>query len=116
MAETLDDNFKAEMLDFKSEMLDFKVQVLRFVEVANQKFDGLTSDLRSTSIRLDKLEQRIEALDSKFDSLATIVKEIRSDLKILTSQFNKVGSLSIQDHERVNNLELRVADLESATH
>jgi len=109
MAETFDD-------DFKSEMLDFKARMIRFAEIAEHKFDGLTADLRSTSIRLEKLEQRIDQLDSKINSMAAMLKEVRSELAILAKQFNTVGSLTIQDHERVNNLERRVADLEAATH
>lgn len=54
---------------FREEMLDFKRQMLKYVEVSNQKFDGLTSDVRNVSFRLDKIEQgighQIEVLDRK---------------------------------------------------
>lgn len=71
--QTSDKQFKAEMLDFKSAMLDFKTEVMRFVEVANQKFDGLTADVRTNSFKLDRLEsehgKRFDKIDARFDKL-----------------------------------------------
>jgi outer membrane murein-binding lipoprotein Lpp len=96
---------------------EFKSQVLEFIGVANQKFDGLIVDVRSNSVRLDKLEQRIEHLaqdhGARFDAIALKIRELSSDLKTLTSQFNRVGSLAIGDTERINQLEERVGALEA---
>ncbi|MBK9528440.1 MAG: hypothetical protein IPO41_09020 [Acidobacteria bacterium] len=72
MAEALDDDFKAEMLDFKAQML-------RFVKVTEQKFDGLASDVRDNSFRIDKVEQklgqRIDDLDRKLSAKLDQVAE-----------------------------------------
>ena len=84
MAETFDDNFKAEMLDFKDQML-------RFVEVAGHKFDGLASDIRDNSFRIDKVEQilskRIDDLDrtisSKLDQVTEKVVDHEKRLRSL---------------------------------
>ena len=69
MAETLDNNFKAEMLDFKNQML-------RFVEVAGHKFDGLASDIRDNSFRIDKIEQKIDVLDQKVTMISTKIDQV----------------------------------------
>lgn len=106
--------------EFKSEMLDFKSRLTRFTEIAEQKFDGLIADVRTNSIRLDKLEQRIEHLASdhggKLDAISAMINELSSELKTLTSQFNKVGSVAIRDTQRIDQLEERVGVLEAEVH
>ena len=78
MAETFDNDFKAEMLDFKDQML-------RFVEIASHKFDGLASDVRENSFRIDKVEQKIDVLDQK--------------VSLISSKMDQVTE-KIVDHER----------------
>ena len=121
MAEEISDNqFKNEMLDFKNDMLDFKTEVMRFVKVEDHKFDGLIADVRSNSIRLDKLEQRIGQLQldhgEKFDAIATMVRNLSIEVKTLSGQFKDVGSMSIADHKRLDILEERVDVLEAEVH
>lgn len=50
---------------FREEMLDFKRQMLKYVEILNQKFDGIISDLREISFRVDRSGQKLEVLDRK---------------------------------------------------
>ena len=103
--------------EFQSEMLEFKSRFARFAEVAEQRFDGLIADVRSNAIRLDKLEQRIEHLASdhsgKLDQIAGKIKELSADLNTLTSQFNQVGSVTLEDTQRIDQLESRVGRLEA---
>jgi chromosome segregation ATPase len=48
----------------------FKSEVMRFIEVANQKFDGLTTDVRTNGYRLDKLDARFDKLDAKLEMVS----------------------------------------------
>lgn len=57
-------------------MLDFKRQMLRFVEVANQKFDGVMSDIRGNSFRIDKVEQKLDVLDRKVEPLSSKLDQV----------------------------------------
>src|ERR1044071_9036427 len=95
---------------------EFKTNVTRFIEVANQKFDGLTADVRTNSIRLDKLDQRIEHLafdhGNKFDAIAKMLRDLSTEVKTLASQFNQVGAMAIKDNGRITELEKRVDVLE----
>jgi outer membrane murein-binding lipoprotein Lpp len=115
--EVADNEFKAEMLEFKTEMSEFATEMRQFVVVATQKFDGLTADVRTNGIRLDKLEQRIEHLASdhgeKLDRIAARISELSAELKTLIGQFNKVGSVAILDTQRIDRLEVRVEALEA---
>ncbi len=80
----------------------FKSEVRQFIEVASQKFDGLTADVRTNSFHLERLESMIEGLTS--------------NVRTLSSQFNDVGIMAINDHKRIDNLEERVDVLESEAH
>lgn len=94
MAETYDENFKAEMLDFKDQML-------RFAEVAGQKFDGLASDIRGNSFRIDKVEQKLEHVEQ---NLTNRINEVEHKL---SSKFDQVA-------EKVVDHELRIRKIEGA--
>ncbi len=87
----------------------FKAEMMKFIEVANQKFDGLTSDIRSNSFKLDRLE-------SKLDHIDTDVKDLTSNVKTFSKQFDDVGSLAIKDSGRITKLEERVDELETGIH
>ena len=102
---------------------EFKTEMMRFVEIANHKFDGLTADVRSNSFKLDRIESKVENLevkvenlDGRLENLETKVGDLSSDLRLLSAQFNEVGSVAIKDHPRINELERRVDVLESETH
>ena len=113
MAEIFDNDFNAEMLDFKDQML-------RFVEIANQKFDGLTSDVRTNSFKLDRLENRLESglnsVEERINKVETKLDNVSADLKLFPRQFNDVGSAAIKDHKRIDTLEERVDNLEAGVH
>lgn len=98
--QTSDKQFKAEMLDFKSAMLDFKTEVMRFVEVANQKFDGLTADVRTNSFKLDRLESEH---GKRFDTLD-------AGLKVVSGRQNDVIPKVIGIQKTVN----RISDEQAA--
>lgn len=87
----------------------FKSEVMKFIEVANQKFDGLVSDVRTNTYKLDKLENDVRRVSEQVSSTA-------SDVRVLSGQFQDVASLTMKDHSRVDNLEKRVEDLESGIH
>jgi len=81
---------------------DFKANVMRFIEVANQKFDGLTSDIRTNSVMLERIDNNLNI--------------VTSDVSMLTKQFNDVAVMAIKDHKRIDNLEERVDVLEAEVH
>lgn len=95
--------------EFKAEMLEFKADVMRFVEVASQKFDGLTADVRTNAFKLDRLENGLSRVEEKLD-------RVTSDVKILSGQFNDVAGMAIDDHKGIGKLEERVDVLEAEAH
>mgnify|MGYP006216438507 CR=1 FL=1 len=77
----------------------FKSDVLRFIEVAMQKFDGLTSDLRSNSFKIDRMESKVDQIETKVDRVESDLKKLSSDVNTLTRQFEAVGAVAIEDHQ-----------------
>jgi|GEM_PF-5355297 len=65
---------------------------------------------------LGNLVTKANEHDLKFDNLSSKVDGVSSDLKLLTRQFNDVGSVAIKDHPRINDLEERVGNLEAEVH
>lgn len=118
MAEEISNGeFKAEMLEFKTEMLGFKTEVMRFVEVANQKFDGLTADVRTNAFKLDRLENGLVRVEEKVNQVEEKLDNVASDVKILSGQFTDVAGMVMRDHHpRIDSLEKRVDALESEVH
>ena len=104
-------------MDEKISEDEFRSDVMRFVAVANQKFDGLTTDVRTNGYRLDKLENRVAQLGQnhgeKLDELAILVRGVASDLRALFAQFQDVGVMAIKDNGRIADLEKRVDILEA---
>jgi tetrahydromethanopterin S-methyltransferase subunit G len=88
---------------------EFKSQVMRFIEVAGQKFDGLSSDIRTATIRLDKIEYRFDNLDERFDHV-----EERFDR--LETKVDQIVSKVVRHEETLKSHESRVAVLEGETH
>jgi len=88
----------------------FKSEVMRFIEVANQKFDGLTADVRTNAFKLDRLENGLNQVSEKLDSVA-------SDVKGLSGQFKDVAGMMVRDHHpRIDRLEERLDVIESEAH
>lgn len=101
---------------FKAEMLEFKSDVMKFVEVANQKFDGLAADVRSNTFKLDNLENGLQRVEKRVERVETNLKAVASDVKVLSGQFQDVALMAMKDHERIDNLEKRADDLEPGIH
>jgi hypothetical protein len=95
--------------DFKQEMLDLKTQMSRFVEVANQKFDGLISDVRSNGFRIDKMEARFDRMDARFD-------RVEEKLDTMSNQFKAVTKKVFENEDILKDVESRVSVLESEAH
>ncbi len=116
---------------FREDMMDFKDQMLKFVDVANHKFDGLTSDVRTNTFKLERLENGQKQLENGQKQLEHGQKQLEhgqkqltekldrvaSDLKALSGQFADVAGMVIRDHHpRIDRLEERVSVLESEAH
>jgi archaellum component FlaC len=122
----------------------FKADVMRFLEIANYKFDGLISDVRTNSFKLERLETKFDGLETKFDGLETKIdgletkfdgletkvdgletkisqvenslESLTSDVRVLSGQFNDVGLMAIKDHSRIDIVEARLSVLEGEVH
>ncbi len=95
---------------------EFKSRMLRFVEVADQKFDGLTSDIRSNSYRLDRFGTKIDALGKEIENLTTAVRDLAGTPGTVSKQFAAVTSKVIEHDQRSNGHESRIGVLEAETH
>ena len=101
----------------------FKSEVMRFIEVANQKFDGLTVDVRSNTFKLDHLESGLKRVEEKVDRveervgrLVVDLKAVASDVKVISGQFQDIAIMAMKDHTRIDNLEKHVGNPESGIH
>lgn len=61
-------------------------------------------------------DERFDSLESRIERVAGELKDLKSDVRILTGQFNDVGVMAIKDHNRIDNLEKRVDDFEAGVH
>jgi hypothetical protein len=91
---------------------DFKSQMLRFVDVANQKFDGITSDVRTNSYRMDKFETKIDSLGVEIQHLTDAVHDLANTAGVVSKQFAAVTSKVFEHDQRLNGLDGRLAVLE----
>lgn len=91
----------------------FKSEVLRFIEIANQKLDGLTADVRTNSFNFDKLEA---TTNSRFDRTDDHLEAVSDKLNLIAKQFTAVTGKVIENEERLVSLESRVSGLEGETH
>ncbi len=94
----------------------FKSEVIRFIEIANHKFDGITSDIRTQSFRIDKLEARFDQTDEKINTLVNVILDLSGSIKTVSSQVGSVVSKVIENEERLERLEDRVEILEGEAH
>ncbi|MEO5857591.1 MAG: hypothetical protein ABIR33_01450 [Pyrinomonadaceae bacterium] len=62
-------------------------EVLRLMEVVVQKVDGLASDVRTNTYAIDRLENKVDTINSS-------LKELKSDFPALSGQFNDVGVMA----------------------
>lgn len=93
----------------------FKAEVMRFIEVANQKFDGLSVDVRSTNFRIDKLENKFDLMGEKVDSLTHVIRDLSGDVKSMSGHISSAIPKIIDHEERLRSVESRVTMLEAET-
>lgn len=94
----------------------FKAEVLRFIEVANQKFDGLSTDVRSNSFKLDRVEAELHNVKVEIVEIKKEMGDLGSDVRALSSQFQDVGVMAIKDHKRIDSLEEKIGNLDTGVH
>ena len=98
----------------------FKSEVMKFIEVANQKFDGLTADVRTNGYRIDKLENQIDKFatgtSSRFDQIEKSIESIADHVSLMSKQFTSVAGKVIDNDQQLGDLESRVAVLEGEVH
>ncbi len=98
----------------------FKAEMMRFIEVANQKFDGLTSDVRSVGFRLDKVESKMDNLEARLDGFEkrTDARFDRIDekLDVMSNQFRALTQKVFENEDLLKDVDARVAILEGETH
>jgi hypothetical protein len=62
----------------------FKSEVIRFIQIANQKFDGLAEGLRTNTFKLDHLENKLVQIEEKVDRVDANLKTLASEVKVLS--------------------------------
>ncbi len=69
------------------------------IEKLIKTVDGIGSDVRTNSFKLDRLE--------------TMIGNLSTDLKTLSGQFSDVAGMSIRDHQRIDDIETRLNVVEA---
>jgi archaellum component FlaC len=116
---------------------EFKSNITKLIETVIEKVDGLATEVRTTSYKVDSMEAKFDRVDAKFDSIdakfdrmdakidrmdATVgrvetdLSRLRTDVRTLSGQFNDVGAMAIKDNRRLDTLEQRVGVLEEGVH
>lgn len=100
------------------EILDseFKSNITKLIETVIQKVDGLASDVRTNSFKIDSMEANMSQMDARLGRVEVDLSRLRTDVKTLTGQFNDVGVMAIKDNQRIDTLEQRVGVLEEGVH
>ena len=84
----------------------FKAEVIRFIDVANQKFDGLAEGLRTNTFKLDHVDNRLGRVEEKVDRVEEKLDRVDADLKNLTNCFLG-GNRQLQGHIQCNRIVAR---------
>ena len=87
----------------------FKSDITELLDTVVKKVDGLASDVRTNSFKLDRVETKVDRIDVE-------LKDLKSAVTTLSGQFSDVGVMAIKDHQRIDDLGKRVDDLESEVH
>ena len=61
-------------------------------------------------------DESFDSLESQIERVSDVLKNLKSDVNILTGQFNDVDVMAIKDHNRIDKLEKRVNDFEAGVH
>ena len=87
----------------------FKSDITELLDTVVKKVDGLASDVRTNSFKLDRVETKVDRIDVE-------LKDLKSAVTTLSGQFSDVGVMAIKDHQRIDDLGKRVDNLESEVH
>ena len=94
----------------------FKTEIMRFVEVANQKFDGLISDVRTNSFKLDKMEAEIGIIsrkstehDKRFDMVDTSLEILREQTRMVGVKIDDVAAKVMEIDKRLKVVEAQLS-------
>jgi len=111
MAEEISDR------QFKAEILDFKNQMMKFVETAGMKFDGLATDIRTSSFKLDRLEaeaaRNVENQAQRFDIVETKLQIIREQIRMVHVKVGEVASKAMEIDKRLTVIEAKLSLMET---
>lgn len=86
----------------------FKSDVLRFIDIATQKFDGLTSDIRTNSFKLDRLEAKVVQHDKRFDLLDGKLDVLSEQSRMIDLKVNEVASKLMEIDKRLMVVEAKL--------
>ena len=75
---------------------DPMTDVLRVMQSVVQKVDGMASEVRTNTFKLDGFENRLDGLDSKLDNIESGLRELSSKVSTLSGQFDGVGVMAIR--------------------
>ena len=87
----------------------FKSDITELLDTVVKKVDGLASDVRTNSFKLDRVETKVDRIDVE-------LKDLKSAVTTLSGQFSDVGVMAIKDHQRIDDLGKSVDNLESEVH
>jgi outer membrane murein-binding lipoprotein Lpp len=87
------------------------------IAIFSKKVDGLADEVRTNTYRLDKFEasfdQRFDSLGAEIENLTGAVRQLAESVSLMSKQFTAVTSKVIENDQRVDSLESRVAILET---
>ncbi len=89
----------------------------------DEKFEKLTTVVERVVGRVDEL--RLEVRDmrkelrtntNQLEFVTTGLRSLESKVDVLSGQFRDVAGMAIKDHTRIDDHDIRIAELESETH
>ncbi len=102
---------------FREDMLDFKAQMLKFVEVSNQKFNGLISDVQTNGFKLEQLETEMfrgsSGNSQRFDSVETKLAIIREQVRMVDVKANEIAGKVVGIEKRLKVIEAQLDLMET---
>ena len=95
---------------------EFKTNITKLIETVIEKVDGLATEVRTNTYKVDSMEAKFDRMDAKIGRVETDLSRLRTDVRTLSGQFNDVGAMAIKDNQRIDTLEQRVEVLEEGVH
>ena len=91
--------------------------------ILTNSIDGLTSEVRTNTYRLDKFENRMDVFDRKLDALGSgiehltaAVQNLATAVDTMSKQFASVTSKVIEHDKALTGHETRISVLEAEAH